>query len=332
MSPTYSPGRTTDHTTGRAVAHSTDGVALDDLFDRRLEFPDMGASRRFTRLVGIDDAKSRLTKLLGILVNPAGPKTWAARHHPGASLLLDYVERRPPLVILAGDVGTGKTELAETVGDAVARQEDIAVTLFPLSLATRGSGKVGEMTRLLSAAFDATLESAARLQRSSGKATGAVILLVDEADALTQSRESGQMHHEDRAGVNAFIRGVDRLAEKRVPAAVIMCTNRLSAIDPAVQRRAADIFDFRRPSAVQRQAVLAGPLKEAGLTTSEIDTVVQRTGPPKTGEIGFTFSDLTQRLLPTLVLDAYPDKRITFPRTLELLAAMRPTPVFREGV
>jgi tRNA A37 threonylcarbamoyladenosine biosynthesis protein TsaE len=47
-------------------------------------------------------------------------------------------------VILAGDVGTGKTAISETVGDAVARQEKIVATLYPLSLATRGSGKVGE--------------------------------------------------------------------------------------------------------------------------------------------------------------------------------------------
>jgi AAA+ superfamily predicted ATPase len=67
---------------------------------------------------------------------------------------------------------------------------------------------------------------------------GAVILLVDEADALAQSREAAQMRHEDRAGVNAFIRGVDRIGNG-LPAAVIMCTNRLSALDPAVRRRAA---------------------------------------------------------------------------------------------
>src|SRR5271165_5240568 len=119
-----------------------DRITLDDLFDRRLNFPDLGARKRFTRLVGVDEAKSRLIKILAVLVNPAGPRAWAARHHKEADLLLDYVERRPPLVILAGDVGTGKTELSETVGDAVARQEDITVTLYPLSLATRGSGKV----------------------------------------------------------------------------------------------------------------------------------------------------------------------------------------------
>src|ERR1041385_8152181 len=142
-----------------------DRPSLDELFDRRLDFPDLAANRRFSRLVGIDEAKTRVTRLMGVLINPAGPRAWASKHHKTAETLLDYVERRPPLVILAGDVGTGKTELAETLGDAVARQEHIPVTLYPMSLATRGSGKVGEMTRLLAAAFAAVQEAAEKLKR-----------------------------------------------------------------------------------------------------------------------------------------------------------------------
>jgi len=309
-----------------------DRISLDDLFDRRLDFPDMSARRRFTRLVGVDEAKSRLSKLLGILINPAGPRTWASKHHRDAPTLLDYVERRPPLVILAGDVGTGKTELAETVGDDVARQESIPVTLYPLSLAARGTGKVGEMTNLLSAAFDVVLQAASTLKRGDAKAGGGIIFLVDEADALTQSREDNHMHHEDRAGVNAFIRGVDRLSEQKVRVAVILCTNRLSAIDPAVRRRAADIFQFSRPEGSQRRAVLETPLKEAGFASIEINRIVELTGPQGQGGYGFTFSDLTQRLLPTLVLDAYPDRPITFQRAQQIVASIKPTPPFKEGV
>jgi hypothetical protein len=63
------------------------------------------------------------------------------------------------------------------------------------------------MTQLISAAFDCTIEEATKLKGSGGRSRGAVILLIDEADALAQSREFAQMHHEDRAGVNAFIRG-----------------------------------------------------------------------------------------------------------------------------
>lgn len=298
------------------------------LFDRRLTYPDRGAEMRLSRLVGLDEVKDSLRKSLGILVNPAGVRDWGKKYHKDADAILGYVERRPPLVILAGDVGTGKTELAETIGDTVAKQEGIGVTLLPLSLSTRGSGKVGEMTTLLSAAFEETFTEAKRLSGNGGKSKGAVILLVDEADALTQSRENAQMHHEDRAGVNAFIRGVDRLAEQHLPAAVILCTNRLAAIDPAVHRRAAAVFEFARPTEEQRRSVLEGPLKEVGFTVANINEVVKLTG-GKGAKIGFTYSDLTQRLLPTLVLDAYPDDSISHKRVIEIVRAMKPTPKFK---
>lgn len=305
-----------------------DNISLDDLFDRRLTFPDSGAQRRLVRLVGIDEIKTQIINLLGIAINPHGVRSWLDRHHPGATLLVDLVERRPPLVVLAGDVGTGKTELAETVGDSIARQDNIEITLFPLSLATRGSGRVGEMTKLISAAFEATVGFARRLKRETGKAGGGVILLVDEADALTQSRDTLQMHHEDRAGVNAFIRGIDRLAEQRLPAAVIMCTNRLGSIDPAVQRRAARIFEFDRPNKIQRRSVLEQPLSEVGFSANEIDQIVDMTGRSKTRPYGFTYSDLTQKFLPALVLGAYPNTAITFKQAIELLQNLPPTPPF----
>ena len=305
--------------------------ALDELFERRIMYPDVAAQERLNRLVGLDDHKARLTKILGLLVNPAGLEAWAKKYHPGATAILTSVLRRPPLVVLAGDVGAGKSELAETIGDAVARQEKIDITLFPLSLSTRGQGRVGEMTQLLSAAFDYTVEEASKLKGASGKARGAVILLVDEADALAQSREAAQMHHEDRAGVNAFIRGIDRIGNGRLPAAVIMCTNRLGALDPAVKRRAADILTFERPGEAQRHAVLADPLKQLGFTKPQIDALVTATGAQKGRTYGFTFSDITQRLLPSIVLDAYPASAVSPARAVEIARGMAPTPPFQEG-
>lgn len=305
--------------------------SMDELFERRVTYPDFEPQERLARLVGLDDHKSRLTKILGLLVNPAGLDGWAKKHHPKANGLLQSVLRRPPLVVLAGDVGSGKSELAETIGDAVARQEKIEITLLPLSLSTRGQGRVGEMTQLLSAAFDHTVEEASKLKSSSSKARGAVILLVDEADALAQSREATQMHHEDRAGVNAFIRGIDRIGNSRLPAAVIMCTNRLSALDPAVRRRAADILTFERPNETQRQAVLGTPLEQLGFSTSQIGALVAATGARNGFDYGFTFSDLTQRLLPAIVLDAYPDKSVSASRALEIAEKLIPTPPFQDG-
>lgn len=304
---------------------------IDDVFERRLTYPDFEPQERLARLVGLDDQKSRLAKILGLLVNPQGLERWAAKFHGGdLKPLLNSVLRRPPLVVLAGDVGSGKTELAETIGDMVARQEGIEITLYPLSLSTRGQGRVGEMTQLLSAAFEHTVQAARRL-KSAGKAKGGIILLVDEADALAQSREAAQMHHEDRAGVNAFIRGIDRLANLRLPAAVIMCTNRLNALDPAVRRRAADVMAFSRPNDEQRRHILAMRLGGLGMSSSQIQTLVAATG-PTTSSPGFTFSDLTQRLLPAIALDAYPDRAIEAGRALEIAKGMTATPPFRDEI
>jgi AAA+ superfamily predicted ATPase len=234
-------------------------------------------------------------------------------------------------VVLAGDVGAGKSELAETIGDAVARQEGIDITLLPLSLSTRGQGRVGEMTQLISAAFDYTISEAMKLITSGVKTRGGIILLVDEADALAQSREAAQMHHEDRAGVNAFIRGIDRISNGRFPAAVIMCTNRLGALDPAVKRRAADILTFERPNDLQRRAVLNISLDSLGFSRQQVDSLVAVTGAQKGRGYGFTFSDLTQRLLPTIVLDAYPTSRVDPVRAMAIAEAMAPTPPFQEN-
>jgi SpoVK/Ycf46/Vps4 family AAA+-type ATPase len=304
---------------------------LDELFEHRVTYPDVDAHERLGRLVGLDDHKARLTKILGLLVNPVGLESWAKKHHPNANGVLSSILRRPPLVVLAGDVGAGKSELAETIGDAVARQERIDITLFPMSLSTRGQGRVGEMTQLLSAAFEHTVTEATKLKSATGKSQGAIILLIDEADALAQSREAAQMHHEDRAGVNALIRGIDRISNSRLPAVVIMCTNRLRALDPAIKRRAADILIFDRPDDVQRQAVLAEPLKQFGFTKPQIDVIVAATGTRKDRAYGFTFSDLMQRLLPSIVLDAYPANAVTAARAVEIATSMVPTPPFQEG-
>ncbi|MBP5053741.1 AAA family ATPase [Pseudomonas chlororaphis] len=304
--------------------------SLDELFERRMCFPDFEPQERLARLVGLDDQKERLAKVLGLLVNPFGLQEWVEKHHPQACAAVDTVLRRPPLAVLAGDVGSGKTELAETIGDAVARQEGIDITLYPLSLATRGQGRVGEMTQLVSAAFDYTIEAAEKLKNRSGKARGAVLLLIDEADALAQSRENAQMHHEDRAGVNAFIRGIDRIANQKLPAAVLMCTNRLKALDPAVQRRAAEVLTFGRPDDVQRRYLLSSKLEGLGLGSQAIEELVTLTGPREANAPGFTFSDINQRLIPSIILAAYPHTAVTARTALLTAKAMSPTPAFQD--
>lgn len=304
---------------------------MEELFEQGVVYPDPDMQDRFSLLVGLDDQKTKLQKVLSLLVNPVGIESWAKKYHPGAKKVIDTVLRRPPLIVLAGDVGSGKSELAFTIGDAVARQEKIGITLLPLSLSTRGQGRVGQMTQLISAAFEHTIEKAKKLKHQSGAGRGAVILLVDEADALAQSRENAQMHHEDKAGVNAFIRGVDSLGNGKLPAAVIMCTNRVGSLDPAIKRRAAEILYFKRPDKKERHAVLDNPLQELGLSKKDIGEIVEVTGTQNGHDYGFTFSDLTQRLIPSIILDAYPDVKVTASRAIEIAKSIIPTSPFKEN-
>lgn len=301
------------------------------IFEEVREYPDVTAARRFAALVGVDEMKTRVLKEARLLLDPESVTSWAAEYHHTKLKIVELFRDRPPLFVFAGDVGTGKTALAETFGDAVAREAGIRITAYELSLNARGTGAVGEMTTLLSSAFNEVKCAAKKGAARKGKHGAGVILLIDEADALAQSRELGQMHHEDRAGVNALVRGIDDLATGSLPAIVVMCTNRLGALDPAIRRRAAVTFAFSRPNEEQRAAVLGPVLEDLGFNQEEIRWLVAATGPSEGRAYGYTYSDLTQRLLPGLVFAAYPSAAITFDLARKAVELHPPTPPFREA-
>jgi len=310
------------------------GCVMDNkvgIFEEVREYPDPAAARRFGSLVGLDEMKERLLKEARLLLDPESLTAWSNKYHCKKTKIAELFRDRPPLFIFAGDVGTGKTILAETFGDAVAREAGIGVTLYALSLNASGTGAVGEMTSLLSAAFAEVKHAAKRGAGREGKHHSGIVLLIDEADALAQSRELGQMHHEDRAGVNALIRGVDELATGNLPAIVVMCTNRLEAVDPAVRRRAAVTFTFNRPNELQRAAFLKTVLEELGFSAQQIHSLVVATGATHGRPYGYTYSDLALRLLPGLLLAAYPSNPVTFELAKEVVERHPPTPPFRDS-
>jgi SpoVK/Ycf46/Vps4 family AAA+-type ATPase len=302
-----------------------------DVFERVEKFPNPVAGERYDRLIGLDQTKARLLKEARLLLNPELLERWSKKYHGGVVLpVVQAFRERVPLFVFAGDVGTGKTVLAETFGHELSRAEGIPVTLMPLSLNARGTGRVGEMTTLISSAFRAVEERVAG-QRATKRPTAAVILLIDEADALAQSREASQVHHEDRAGVNALIRGIDHVSAEGLPVITVMCTNRKSAIDPAVQRRAAQIFEFDRPNDEQRADVLRRAFEGAGLSDDDLANLVERTGAVDGRQYGYTYSDLTLRLIPGAVVDAFPDSPLNPGRIAEFVDGHPPTAPFTDG-
>jgi len=279
-------------------------VTTEGLFAGVEEFPNDRAFQRFGALVGLDAIKRQLQTEARVLLNPTAVETWSKGAHNVVIPAVNDVIDRTPLVVLAGDVGTGKTELAETVGDAIARELGVSVTLYPMSLSARGHGAVGEMTTLLTKAFGVVHEHAKAGRGRDGKLRHATILLIDEADALAQSRELAQMHHEDRAGVNALIRGIDSIRRERLPVLTLMCTNRVDAIDPAVRRRAAAVIQFTRPDEADRRNLLMRSFSGVTITDAEMTEIVRLTGAVSGRKYGCTYSDLRQRFIPSAVLQA----------------------------
>lgn len=289
-------------------------------------YPDIVAQENYAALVGIDHIKSRLEREASIMLNPGGLSEWSEKFYQKDIELIRLFKGRPPLFMFTGDVGTGKTALAESFADEIARSEDIEVTLYKLSLNARGSGVVGEMTKLIASSFDQVREAA----MSKVGSRAALVLFIDEADALAQSRETNQMHHEDKAGVNALIRGIDSVRGLATPVLVVMCTNRHDAIDPAVRRRSAVTFEFSRPSLEQCASLMGNYLRDLGISDEEVNRIASHCVPYRSLDYGYTYSDLTQKILPSVLLNAYPDSRIDSQKVLGVIAETQPTAPFNE--
>ena len=277
----------------------------EGLFAHTEEFPNSSAQARLAALVGVDDLIDRLAADAVVLLDPTMIEKWSMAMHGGVIPAVNALGDRTPLFVFAGDVGVGKTEVAEVIGQVIATRTGADVTLYPLSLTARGRGAVGEMTTLLTRAFERLTTDFRGARRRDRVATSLGILLIDEADALAQSRELAQMHHEDRAGVNALLRGIDGMRIDRLPVLTILCTNRLSALDPAVQRRAATVEIFERPSHAQRAALLTRLLAGTKLSPADIDALTSLTGQSTDRPHGYTYSDLRQRLVPEIILAAF---------------------------
>jgi AAA+ superfamily predicted ATPase len=308
-------------------------MSAEGLFSSVEEFPLDRARERFDGLIGLDAIKRQVIAEARVLLDPDVVETWSKSAHGQVIPAVGDVMDRTPLVVLAGDVGTGKTELAETVGDPIARMLNVPVHLYPLSLSARGHGAVGEMTTLLTHAFEAVHEHATGGRSRDGSLRHASILLIDEADALAQSRELAQMHHEDRAGVNALIRGIDGMRSDRLPVLTIMCTNRIDAIDPAVRRRAAAVIAFVRPDDAGREALLKRSFEGVTISREEMSEMVRLTGAINGRKYSCTYSDLRQRFIPMAVLEAVQDNApLSGSHLVELARGFQPTRPFDSEV
>jgi len=229
-----------------------------------------------------------------------------------------------PLVVFHGDVGTGKTVTAESVANRLVREDPHAddSILFKLSTRVRGSGKVGEMGTLINQAFHEVKKSAGERRRA--------ILIIDEGDSLAAKRSQEHSHHEDKVAVNTLIQNIDDLAKFNGRVLVILCTNRLSVLDPAILRRAAIKEEFTRPSEDERCELFIQDLGDLRFSKKEIADLVQATGTSKNRDVTWTYSDIRLRLYPAALAKAFPDSKLRIEHLLESAKEIEPSPIIED--
>lgn len=292
------------------------------IFDSETVLPNDNLAAKEKTLLGFDARYARVRDQLRLLLSIGELGSWNKEHHGGRLSLCSLVSEQYPLVIFYGDVGTGKTATAECIANRLvseARAEDSI--LFKLSNRVRGSGKVGEMGSLVAEAFEKVTQAAGRGRRA--------ILIIDEGDSLAAARSQDHSHHEDKVAVNTLIQGIDDLRRFGGRVVTILCTNRIAAVDPALQRRAAIMEEFRRPTAEERKQLFAMDLAALPIRGNELDQLVAMTG-ARDGLPTWTYSDIRTRLYPAALALAFPERALRFDDLQKAAGEVKPSPVVED--
>lgn len=288
------------------------------IFDNTIELPSSDIQERTKRLIGFEDKFQRIFGNLKLLLDQEGLLEWSKKFHRVELPIIYQLTDRYPLIILAGDAGTGKTVSAEGIADRMVRELKKEGFFLKLSTRVRGDGLHGQMGKLVNEAF-------AEVKIQAGKKRLA-FLLIDEADAIATTRSTLQMHQEEKAAVNTLIQKIDEIRELKGRAVIFMSTNRLHFLDEAIVRRAAVVLEFERPNNNERKELFEKNLEGIGLTEEQLNTLSSLTGPEKNEGLGHSFSDIMLKILPESIAHSFPDKPLSFEILQDTINKIKPSP------
>lgn len=275
---------------------------------------------RFNQLIGISEQKEQLLTHLQWIMKPIDSKKWIKDHHPNGLELVKRITKIPSLIILSGDVGCGKTELANCIGSKLSESlNNEPVWIYRAPSDIRGTGLVGELANRMTSMFESVkADSANRKYR---------ILIIDEADDVSNSRENSEQHHEDRTGVNTLIKEIDKLSDESVKIAVIMISNRTESFDPAILRRATIEIKFTRPNQTELVELMTFICSGMKIEKNQLQNLIQICLDKSPG---FTYSDLFNRIaLPTLMQAMRNDEPFSYEKISHALKITEPSPQFK---
>jgi SpoVK/Ycf46/Vps4 family AAA+-type ATPase len=285
------------------------------------QHPNKTSGREYAQLVGIDGHKTRLFQTLDMLLNQRKVTEWNKKHHAGRLSLAHQVLQADPLIILSGEVGCGKTALAQSIATPLSEELGKRIRVFETPSDIRGNGLVGEISSRITAAFDQVLVRTKDEEIS--------LLIIDEADDLATSREQNQAHHEDRAGLNVLIKQLDLLKKSEKRIVVLMITNRIAVIDPAVQRRCSLHLTFERPSSEHLKGLFSSLLQGIKLPEREVNQLLHEC---EVHSVRYTASDIVHRVGKGAVYEAISDDQpLTVDRIIKWIRLTPPTPLLQKA-
>lgn len=287
-----------------------------DLQLHEVRHPNPVAQHNYDNLIAIDEQKSALLNTLHLFFDTDKVSKWHKKHHHSKLAFFENIVSGTPLIILEGDVGCGKTALAHTIATPLGKLIDKRVFCFETPSNIRGAGRVGEISNRITEAFTQA--------KNKVKGNDIGILIIDEADDLATDREQNQAHHEDRAGLNVLIKQIDTVGREKTNLAIVLITNRLKALDPAVVRRATQIIRFDRPDKDSLKKVFKYIFSGTDISGKDIDELVKAS---ERKDTAYSFSDLIQKVAKQALFKAIEEDKV-FDKNLylKILEKVQPSP------
>lgn len=281
--------------------------------------PDNAAQKAFDQLIAIEGQKTALLNSLELFYNHEKIEKWHKKYHSKKLAFFSNIVSGTPLIILSGDVGCGKTALAHSVATPLGKIIGKRIVCYETPSNIRGGGRVGEIGNRITDAFTQVKKSV--------KSGEMGILIIDEADDLATDRDQNQAHHEDRAGLNVLIKQIDLVSREKIELAVILITNRLKVLDPAIIRRAVQVIEFERPDSKARELVFQSLFEGSEVKKRDIDDLVEAS---ENKDTPYSFSDLIQKVgKQALFLAIQTDRAFSKEVYLEVLKNVKPSPLIK---
>lgn len=291
---------------------------MNSIFDNTIELPNKTVNERTESLIGFKNKFERIYSNLKLLLDQDSLIKWSHKFYKKELPVIKQLQEKYPLIILAGDAGTGKTVAAESIADKMVRELKKEGFFLKLNTRVRGEGLHGQMGNLVNDAFK-------ELKNQAGKRRIA-FLFIDEADAIATTRSTLQMHQEEKAAVNTLIQKIDEIRELKGRAVLFMSTNRLHFIDEAIIRRAAIILEFNRPDFKERMELFEKSLDGCNFTDEDLKRLAELSGPENNSGLGYSFSDLRLKILPEAISKVFPNKPLTMEIIEDTFKQVKPSP------